>query len=103
MQEVIEQRLTETLDPVFVEVVDETHMHNVPSNAQSHFKLTVVSPEFEGKTLLQQHRLVNEVLAAEIPKIHALAIHTYTPDEWFERAGQAPASPQCMGGSKPST
>jgi len=32
-------------------------------------------------------------------KIHALALHTYTPDEW-DNAGQVPDSPRCRGGGK---
>ena len=33
-------------------------------------------------------------------KIHALALHTYTEDEWKEINGSAPMSPPCLGGSK---
>jgi BolA protein len=32
--------------------------------------------------------------------LHALAMHLYTPDEWREKDGEAPASPDCLGGSK---
>jgi BolA protein len=31
--------------------------------------------------------------------VHALALHTLTPDEWFEKAGETPESPPCHGGS----
>jgi BolA protein len=101
MQEKISASL-EKLQPVHVEVINETHMHNVPPDAQSHFKVTVVSEQFTGLPLIKQHRLVNQALADEIQQIHALALHTYTPDQWFERAGQTPDSPPCHGGSKAS-
>jgi len=49
-----------------------------------HWQVIIVSPVFEGKGLLEQHRLVNEVLEAEIgdQRIHALALKTFTPAQW---------------------
>jgi stress-induced morphogen len=49
-----------------------------------HWQVIIVSPAFEGKGLLEQHRVVNEVLKAEIgdQRIHALALKTYTPAQW---------------------
>jgi stress-induced morphogen len=49
-----------------------------------HWQVIIVSPVFEGKGLLEQHRLVNEVLKAEIgdQRIHALALKTFTPAQW---------------------
>lgn len=49
-----------------------------------HWHVIIVSSAFEGKGLLEQHRLVNEVLKAEIgdQRIHALALKTFTPAQW---------------------
>lgn len=102
----IRTKLTDAFDPVHLEVVDESHMHNVPPGAQSHFKLVIASERFAGERLLARHRLINEVLADEIRgPVHALAIHAVTPDEWFDQAGASPDSPLCRGGSAaaPST
>jgi BolA protein len=42
---------------------------------------------------------VNEALAEELAgDVHALALHTYTPEEWQARFGDAPMSPPCLGG-----
>ena len=98
MQETIESKLKETFDPVHLEVENETHMHNVPPDAESHYKITLVSAAFDGLPLIKQHRLVNETLKDILQKIHALALHTYTPDQWFERSGKAPESPPCLDG-----
>lgn len=100
MQQRIENKITETLAPIHLEVENETQMHNVPADSESHFKVTVVSEAFDGLSLLNQHRKINEVLANEIHAIHALALHTYTPEQWFKRAGISPDSPLCQGGSK---
>jgi BolA protein len=100
-RELIEQQLQAAFSPMHMEVVDESHMHSVPEGAESHFKVTLVSQQFEQQPLLKRHRAVNQVLAEELRNgIHALALHTMTPDEWFAKGGQAPASPPCLGGSK---
>ena len=99
-QDTIEQKITQVLQPMHLEVLNESTMHNVPPGSESHFKVTVVSEKFEGRMLVNRHRMVNEVLAEELNgKIHALAMHTMTPDEWFEASGQSADSPQCQGGS----
>ena len=100
-EEIITQRLDNGLAPMHLEVLDESHMHSVPEGAQSHFKVTVVSEAFEGKLLVARHRQVNALLKDLFAEgLHALALHTMTPQEWFDRGGRSPDSPECMGGSK---
>lgn len=101
IQQQIQSRLDEALDPSVLEVVNESHMHNVPPGSESHFKITVVSDAFAGKMLLARHRMINALLAEELAgPVHAIALHTFTPDEYFERAGAVPASPPCHGGGE---
>ncbi|ROR29773.1 BolA family protein [Inmirania thermothiophila] len=53
----------------------------------THFEAVVVSEAFEGKGLLEQHRLVYATLGDRMrEEIHALALKTYTPGQW-EAAG----------------
>lgn len=48
-----------------------------------HFEAIVVSGQFEGCTMVQQHQMVYATLGDRMGgEIHALALHTYTPDEW---------------------
>jgi BolA protein len=99
VQTAIEQKLS-VLDPAHLEVVNESYMHNVPEGSESHFKVTVISDRFDGKMLVARHRLVNQLLADELAgPVHALALHTKTPAEWFEQGGQTTDSPLCKGGS----
>ncbi len=100
MQQRIEQKLEAELVPEFLQVDNETHRHNVPPDAESHWKVTIVSPKFEGLMLIKRHRLVNDALREELKQIHALALHTLTPGEWFEKAGKVAESPPCEGGGK---
>jgi BolA protein len=97
----IEDKLSAGLSPLHLEVIDESHMHSVPEGAESHFKVIAVSEQFVEHKLVGRHRMVNRLLAGELAGgLHALALHTWTPEEWFAKGGTAPESPQCMGGSK---
>lgn len=100
MQAQIEARLHQVFSPEFLQVVNESHMHNVPKDSESHFKVTIVSDQFTDKKLVARHRLVNQALSNELSHIHALALHTFTPDEYVARAGTVADSPLCHGGSK---
>ena len=100
MQQTITRKLEEALSPEHLEVINESHMHNVPDGSESHFKVVIVSDVFKDKMLLARHRLVNKVLEEELKgSIHALALHTMTMEEWFEK-GKAAESPPCEGGGK---
>lgn len=97
--ELITQKLTDSFHPFHLEVEDESHNHNVPEGSESHFKVLLVCRQFEGQGLVQRHRSVNKTLSEELANgVHALALHTMTPDEWFQKNGRAPDSPPCLGG-----
>lgn len=101
VQAIIEKKLADDYKPLHLEVINESSNHNVPEGSESHFKIVVVSPDFSGKNLLARHRMINATLADELKSsIHALAIHTYTEDEWKEETAGAPMSPPCLGGGK---
>lgn len=98
MQATIDEKLNKTLAPEFLEIINESNMHSGPAT-ESHFKVVAVSKAFEGKMLIARHRMINEALADELETIHALSLHTMTPDEYFEKAGKIAESPQCKGDS----
>lgn len=100
IQRSIEQKLASEFETEFLQVENESHMHNVAPGSESHFKVTIVSPSFDAQMLIKRHRMVNHALQQEMQKIHALALHTLTPREWQERGGQVTASPKCRGGGK---
>jgi BolA protein len=102
-QQTIQQKLQQAFSPMHLEVINESHLHNVPEGSESHFKVVVVSEAFEGEKLIARHRQVNQVLSEELSGgIHALALHTMTPEDWFNRGGTVADSPPCEGGSKQS-
>ena len=100
MQQTIESRLNSSFSIEHLSVENESHMHNVAPGSESHFKVTIVSGDFSELILIKRHRMVNRALRQELQAIHALALHTMTPDEWSTRAGKVADSPPCRGGGK---
>ena len=81
------QQLTQTFTPTHLDVVDDSHKHHghrgTPHTENTHFKVTIVSEKFDGLTLIQRHRCVNDALAEGFKQqLHALTITAKTPDEW---------------------
>jgi BolA protein len=82
----IREKLILAFAPSALEVVNDSHRHaghaGSPGTGESHYTVKVVSASFAGKSRLERHRMVNEVLAEELKgKIHALAITALAPEE----------------------
>ncbi len=101
IQETIEQKIADDLSPSGLEVINESHMHNVPPGSESHFKVVVICDDFEGQRLIMRHQRINAILADELAgPVHALAMQTLTTEEWKQKGGKTLPSPPCMGGGK---
>lgn len=99
IQERITEKLGEALAPSHLEVINESHMHNVPKGSETHFKVIVVSERFDGMSAVKRHQLVYGALADEMKNgVHALAITSRSPAEWAA-SPEANASPKCLGGN----
>lgn len=86
IEEQITKKLRQAFAPVALEVVNDSHRHaghaGSPQTGESHFSIKVVSESFAGKSRVERHRMVNEVLAEELKdRIHALAISALAPEE----------------------
>ena len=98
IKEQIEDKLEKGLEPWHLEVINESPNHNVPDGAESHFKIVIVSEKFFDIRAVKRHQLIYSVLAEEMKKIHAIAIHPFTPEEWKDKTGNELNSPECLGG-----
>jgi acid stress-induced BolA-like protein IbaG/YrbA len=59
---------------------------SVTTDGQGHYEAVVVSASFAGKRSLQRHQLVYGTLGERVGRdIHALALQTFTPEEWQAR------------------
>tara|TARA_R110001592_G_scaffold59200_1_gene179582 strand:- start:27822 stop:28151 length:330 start_codon:yes stop_codon:yes gene_type:complete len=100
-KEEIEQLLKKNFACTYLEVVNESHQHSVPANSETHFKVTIVSSDFSGKTKVARHQAIYALTNELMEKgLHALALHIYLPEEWQALNASSPESPNCMGGSK---
>jgi len=100
MVERIREKLHANLAPSVLDVIDESRMHSVPKDAETHFKVVVVCAAFEGVSRVERHQMVYRALKEELAQgVHALSIVSKTPAEW-EKETTLPASPVCLGGSK---
>ena len=101
MHEKIEAKLGDSLHPVHLEVVNESHLHSVAPGSETHFKVLIVSEAFEGLGLVDRHRKVNELLRDEFRDgLHALTIRALAPGQWTPQQAASFTSPKCLGGSK---
>ncbi len=87
------------LNPLFLNIEDESFKHHVPEGAETHFKVTIVSQKFLGLTQIARHRQITKLVAVELNSgLHALSLHLYTEEEWQIRGQAVPNSPACKDG-----
>ena len=77
--DIIAAKLKLGLNPSFIEVKDVSHHHaghaGWREGGETHFHVTMTAAEFEGKSRLERHRMVNELLAEELASgVHALQL-----------------------------
>jgi BolA protein len=85
----IKSTLQEKIGATIIEITDrsEQHKHHQErmkaSAGSGHYDAVIVAESFAGKTMMQQHRMVYEALADQMQTtIHALALKTYTLEQW---------------------
>jgi len=80
----IKQKLQEALQPELIEIIDHSAAHagHAGNTGGGHYNVTIVSQQFEGKSLVQRHQLVYRALGDMMKEeIHALGINALTPTE----------------------
>jgi BolA protein len=85
-RDAIINKLREAFTPESLDVTDESHLHEGHAGhragGETHFRVYIVSPAFEGKSRIDRHRMVNAALDAELKgSVHALAIKAQAPGE----------------------
>lgn len=86
VETLMRERLMVALEPTRLDVINESHLHaghaSSPGTGESHFRLLIVSPLFEGRSRIERHRLVNAAIGDLLKnRVHALAIKAYAPGE----------------------
>lgn len=86
VSERIQAKIIAALAPEFIELIDDSAAHrghtHAPEGGESHFNLTLVAAAFEGKSRLEQQRMINEILAEELAgPVHALSMRLSAPGD----------------------
>lgn len=100
IEAIVSSKLTKALSPItHMNIVNDSHKHNVPVGSESHFNVLVVSDAFKGLAPIARHRLVHSILADELKShIHALSIQAQTHEQWMSGQKAFVSTPSCMGG-----
>ena len=80
----LKERLESLCPGTHAEVIDLT-------GTEDHYQATIVSPAFEGKLMIEQHRMVFQLVQAEVDsgEVHALTLKTFTPKKFEEKFGRS--------------
>lgn len=98
MDQIITNKIEQAFRPQELIILNESHLHAGPA-ASSHFNVTLVSEQFEGKRPVARHQMVYKVLADELAgEVHAIALHLFTRVEWEAAGNISQVSPNCQGG-----
>jgi BolA protein len=86
IRERIEQKLRAALAPEALDVIDETNQHHGHAgwreSGETHFRVSIQSAAFTGKSRIERQRLVYGILFEELAgPVHALAISARAPGE----------------------
>lgn len=86
LQARMREKLMIALNPTRLDVVNESHLHaghsSSPETGASHFRVLIVADAFAGRSRIERHRIVNDVVRDELNDgVHALAIKALAPGE----------------------
>jgi BolA protein len=94
LQSDIESKLRQAFAPERLEVINESHLHaghhhvesghhaTFDGTGETHFRVRIVSAAFAGRSRVERHRAVNDLLGGELRRgLHALAIEPAAPGE----------------------
>ncbi len=84
----IQQKLQDTLHPIHLKVIDQSHLHaghqgNDSNGIESHFKVEIASKKFDSLSKLKRHQLVYQLLKEEIQLLHAITLIVYGEAEFY--------------------
>ena len=86
--------LNESMNISSLKIINESFMHNVPEDSESHFKIIIISNDFKKLSQINRHKLVYKNLDTIMNDIHAVSIQSFSEDE-FKQNPLVLDSPEC--------
>jgi len=78
----IKEILIKDFNPSVLKIVNESYMHSVPQNSETHFKLVIVSDYFNNISQVKRHQIIYKSLEDIMKQIHALSISSFDEAEY---------------------
>ena len=94
VQNKINKLLRDNLNISELNIRNESHKHNVPSNSESHFNVQIVSDDFQNLSQIQRHKIVYKAVESLLSEIHAFSITAITTSE-FKKNPSLRDTPDC--------
>ena len=82
IQDTIKETLIKDFNPSVLKIVNESYMHNVPQDSETHFKLLIVSDFFMNISQVKRHQIIYKSLEEIMKQIHALSINSFDETEY---------------------
>ncbi|BHF86013.1 BolA-like protein 1 [Sparganum proliferum] len=97
IQSDIRAKLTALFKPRHLEIINDSKLHASSKGAETHFRISIVSQDFENLSQVMRHRLIKKALQDEFNSgLHALSIQAVAPSEHLTPAPSVP----CIGHTK---
>ena len=95
IENTIKKVLIDEFNPSVLSIINESYMHNVPKDSETHFKVILVSNDFTNLALVKRHKAVYDTLKNIMNQIHALSLHIFDIEE-YKLNQDVQDSPQCV-------
>ena len=82
IQDAIKETLIKDFNPSVLKIVNESYMHSVPQDSETHFKLVIVSDFFMNISQVKRHQIIYKSLEEIMKQIHALSINSFDETEY---------------------
>ena len=82
IHDTIKKTLIKEFNPSVLKIVNESYMHSVPKNSETHFKLVIVSESFNNISQVKRHQIIYKSLEDIMKQIHALSINSFDEAEF---------------------
>ena len=81
-QDTIKETEIKDFNPSVLKLVNESYMHSVPQDSETHFKLVIVSDFFMNISQVKRHQIIYKSLEEIMKQIHALSINSFDETEY---------------------
>ncbi|WP_075432094.1 BolA family protein [Buchnera aphidicola] len=96
MKKIIYKKIKSKINIFYLKIYDDNQRHILKNNSINHFRLIIVSKNFNNLSLIYRHKKIYSILSQYIPnKIYSLQIFPYDIQEWIKIPKKINRAIQC--------